>query len=57
MARHVAAPNAGSAPGGRIKWEDWIARGLDDFAERHLRGAVRRHPDVAISILREEGKI
>jgi hypothetical protein len=41
----------------RSGWKDWVARGRDDFAERQLRAAVRRHPDVAISILREEGKI
>jgi hypothetical protein len=41
----------------RSGWRTWVKRGRDDFAERQLRAAVRRNPDVAISILREEGKI
>jgi hypothetical protein len=41
----------------RDGWRAWVERGRDSFAERQLRAAVRRHPDIAISILREEGKI
>lgn len=42
---------------GRPGWKKRVDQGRDDFAERQLRAAVRRNPDIAISILRDEGKI
>lgn len=42
---------------GRPGWKAHVNRGRQGFEERQLRAAVRRHPDIALAILREEGHI
>lgn len=42
---------------GRKGWQGAVQRGRADFEKRQLRAAVRRDPDTAIAILREEGRI
>ena len=42
---------------GRPGWQGYVQRGRAGFEERQLRAAVRRNPQAAISILREEGHI
>ena len=41
----------------RRGWKRWVEDGRADFEERQLRAAVRRNPEAAIAILREEGHI
>jgi hypothetical protein len=40
---------------GRRGWEEHVRRGREGFERRQLRAAVRRHPEDAISVLRELG--
>jgi hypothetical protein len=42
---------------GRRGWEKHVEEGRRRFEERQLRAAVRRHPDIALAILREEGHL
>jgi hypothetical protein len=42
---------------GRRGWKAHVDEGRQRFEERQLRAAVRRHPDIALAILREEGHI
>ena len=42
---------------GRRNWKTHVDRGRQGFEERQLRAAVRRHPEIALAILREEGHI
>lgn len=42
---------------GRRGWEKHVREGRSRFEERQLRAAVRRNPDAAMSILRQEGHI
>lgn len=42
---------------GRPGWEDAVAEHRAKWYERQLRAAVRRDPDVALSILREMGAV
>lgn len=42
---------------GRARWKAHVDKGRQGFEERQLRAAVRRHPDTALAILREEGRI
>ena len=42
---------------GRKNWKTHVDRGRQGFEERQLRAAVRRHPEIALAILREEGRI
>jgi hypothetical protein len=42
---------------GRPGWKAHVDRGRQGFEERQLRAAVRRNPDIALAILREEGHI
>jgi hypothetical protein len=41
----------------RQDWQDWVEAGRTRFEERQLRAAVRRNPDAAMEILRDEGRI
>jgi hypothetical protein len=41
----------------RDDWAEHVAVGRRNFEERQLRAAVRRNPDAALAILREEGHI
>lgn len=43
--------------GGRPGWKVHVERGRQGFEERQLRAAVRRRPDIALAILREQGHI
>jgi hypothetical protein len=40
---------------GRPGWKRHVDRGRQRFEERQLRAAVRRNPDIALSVLRELG--
>jgi hypothetical protein len=42
---------------GREQWADIVKSGRDGFHERQLRAAIRRNPQVALDILREEGHL
>jgi hypothetical protein len=42
---------------GRPGWKAHVDRGRERFEERQLRAAVRRQPEIALAILREEGHI
>jgi hypothetical protein len=42
---------------GRPNWETHVDAGRRRFEERQLRAAVRRNPEIALAILREEGHI
>lgn len=41
----------------RDNWDEHVANGRRLFEERQLRAAVRRNPEAALAILREEGHI
>jgi hypothetical protein len=42
---------------GRKNWKKHVDEGRRGFEKRQLRAAVRRNPDIALAILREEGHI
>ena len=42
---------------GRSGWKKHVEQGRKGFEERQLRAAVRRHPEIAIAILQDEGHI
>jgi hypothetical protein len=42
---------------GRRGWKAHVDQGRRSFEERQLRAAVRRNPEIALAILREEGHI
>jgi hypothetical protein len=41
----------------RPGWKKYVEQGRKRFEERQLRAAVRRNPDIALAILRDEGRI
>lgn len=42
---------------GRAGWRRHVEQGRNEFEERQLRAAVRRNPDAAMAVLRDEGLI